>query len=469
MKRILIACSLVALLGAAPATAQVDLSRYVALGDSTTAGFTHGGLLDCYQLNSWPAVLARQGGVQDFELPLVSSPGLPQLLQLVHLEIIQGTPVPVIVPIGFEPGLPYNATLPRPYNDLGVPGATLFDMLFTTGDIINLLAGNTNNVMHDLILRFPALPGPGGQLVPTPAIAQAIGLDPTFVTVWIGGNDILGAILAATPIEGVTMTPVEIFGLLYPQALGALVTQTTADVVAFTVLDMVDSLPFVTAIPPLVEIPGMGIVPLQGTYGPLSIDSLVTAPAAELIAQGYGLPIPGSPPLPEDLNMITGQPGYVLRPQEIQIIKDRTAAFNQIIRDTAATLGVPVFDVNDFWHEAVDYGIHYGGMEFNSDFLVGGIVGFDGIHFQQMGDALLALDLIDFLNNELGADIDQINLADIVFSNPCAGPMAAPAKANNDVVFSKDAHDQLMKIFLRKLSTQTRPQPPMRRGGGRTR
>jgi len=446
MKQILIACSLVALLGAAPATAQVDLSRYVAIGDSTTAGFTHGGLLDCYQLNSWPAVLARQAGAQTFEAPLVSSPGLPPLLQLVQLDIVQGQPVPTIVPIGFEPGVPYNATYPLPYNNLGVPGATLFDMLFTTGDIMNLLAGNTNNAMHDLILRFPALP---------------------FVTMWIGGNDILGAILAATPIDGVTMTPVEIFGLLYPQALGALVTQTTADVVAFTVLDMVDSLPFVTSVPPLVEIPGMGIVPLQGTYGPLSIDSLVTVPAAELIAQGYGLPIPGSPPLPEDLNMVTGQPGYVLRPQEIQVIRNRTAAFNQIIRDTAAMLGVPVFDVNEFWHEAVDDGFHYGGMEFNSDFLVGGIVGFDGIHFQQMGDALLAVELIDFLNDELGADIDQINLADVFFSNPCAGQPNLPDKANNDVVFAKAAHDQLMKIFLRKLSTTARPEPPMRRGAGR--
>ncbi len=59
----------------------------------------------------------------------------------------------------------------------------------------------------------------------------------------------------------------------------------------------------------------------MGTKGPLTADSLVTLLAGGLIAQGYGLP--GGPPLPEDLNFLTGEPGYVLRPEEIEIIDDR--------------------------------------------------------------------------------------------------------------------------------------------------
>ena len=50
--------------------------------------------------------------------------------------------------------------------------------------------GNTENAMHDIILRFPVFPGTD---VPAPAIAQAIALNPSFVTMWIGSNDILGA------------------------------------------------------------------------------------------------------------------------------------------------------------------------------------------------------------------------------------------------------------------------------------
>ena len=69
------------------------------------------------------------------------------------------------------------AELPRPYNNLGVPGANVYDLLFTTGDIGNLIAGNQNNVMHDLILRFPQVQDPStGNLIDATALVQAIAL-----------------------------------------------------------------------------------------------------------------------------------------------------------------------------------------------------------------------------------------------------------------------------------------------------
>ena len=216
MKKTILMTCLVALLAAAPAMAQVDLSNYVALGDSLTAGFVSGALMDFYQDRSYPAVLAAQAGVSGFEQPLVSEPGFPPILELVHL-----VPAPVIQPVGLVPGLPVNAALPRPYNNLGVPGANLFDMVFATGDLNNLLAGNFDNAMNDLILRDGI----------HTALEQAISLQPTFITVGIGNNDVLGAVATATPIDGVTMTPVDIFEQLYNNAIGALVTNTTADIV----------------------------------------------------------------------------------------------------------------------------------------------------------------------------------------------------------------------------------------------
>ena len=66
MKRTILALSVVALLGAAPAGAQ-DLSNYVALGDSMIAGFAHLGLMDCYQERTWPALVAREAGVAEGE------------------------------------------------------------------------------------------------------------------------------------------------------------------------------------------------------------------------------------------------------------------------------------------------------------------------------------------------------------------------------------------------------------------
>jgi len=175
MKKIVLVVSVVALLGALPASAQLDFTRYVALGDSLTAGFTSGGLVDCYQMQSYPAVLAAQAGAANFQMPLISPPGIPAILELVSLE----GGVPTLVPAGNPAdAFPYNATYPAPYNNLGVPGATLYNLLFTTGDINNLLAGNTDNVMHDLILRIPQVLNPQtGQPMDFTALVQAIALD----------------------------------------------------------------------------------------------------------------------------------------------------------------------------------------------------------------------------------------------------------------------------------------------------
>jgi lysophospholipase L1-like esterase len=448
MKKTLVALSLVAFFTAAPATAQVDLSRYVALGDSGSAGFVSGSLMNFYQQRAFPALLAEQAGVSGFELPTVSEPGIPPILELVHL-----VPSPVIAPVApfEESGLPTNALFPGIYNNLAVPGATLYDMLFTTGDIYNLIAGNFDDPMHDLILRNGI----------NTALEQGIGLQPTFVTVWIGLNDILPTALTGTPIEGVTMTPVESFEMLYNNAIGALMTNTSADIVLINLPD-ITTMPFSTSVAPFVEIPGMGIVPLMGTNGPLSPDSLVTLPGGSLIAMGYGLP--GGPPLPEDLNFITQEPGYVLRPGEVETIDDRVAAFNQIIDDVADAYGLPVLDMNTAFAEIVaGDGPIFGGVELTADFLLGGIFSYDGIHPQRIGQALIAGQLIDLINAEYGADIPQLNMAEILFEGDWQTPGISPAAAKR-AVMSTDAHKELLKILVPKLKRSlTTRRPEVRR------
>ena len=94
MKKTIFALSLVALLAAAPAMAQVDLSNYVALGDSMTAGFASASMMDWYQDRSYPAVLAHQAGFDDFEQPYISQPGIGPIFELVSL-----APTPVIQPV----------------------------------------------------------------------------------------------------------------------------------------------------------------------------------------------------------------------------------------------------------------------------------------------------------------------------------------------------------------------------------
>ena len=75
------------------ADAQTNFTTYVSVGDSLAAGFESGSLVETHQNRSVPALIARQAGVQAFQQPLVSEPGIPPELTLVSL-----VPVPVIAP-----------------------------------------------------------------------------------------------------------------------------------------------------------------------------------------------------------------------------------------------------------------------------------------------------------------------------------------------------------------------------------
>ncbi len=440
MKKLLTLTCLVALLGATSATAQVSFERYVALGDSMTAGYASGSLHEFYQERSYPARLAAQAGATPFEQPLVGAPGMGPIMALVQL-----SPGPVILPSAAEPGAPLNAMLARPYDNLGIPGASLYDMLNSVGDINNLLAGNTDNVMHDMILR-------DGQY---PAIAQAIGLDPTFITMWIGNNDILSAAVMATALEGVTMTPLAMFEQQYMGALEALTTNTSADIVVFTIPD-VAVLPFVTAVAPYLDTP-IGQFPLLGPDGPLPPDTLLTLGAGGLLAQGIGVPVElggTGLPLPDDMEIIGYEvvPGVILRPDEVATIRERVNAFNDIIVAAAATYGASVFDFNGLFTGIHQRGWEMSGIALNTGFLAGGLFSYDGVHAQNLGYGVITYELIDFINAEFGANIPQLNMAEIFVEGNHDAPMMDPIAADK-VLFSAAAFDQLQEIFPVNLPT----------------
>ncbi len=450
MKKTLFILTLAALLGAVPASAQVDFTRYVALGDSLTAGYVSGALAEPFQERSYPAMFAYNAGVTTFEMPLVSMPGIGSFGTMLELNGL--VPAPAIAPMPGLPGSPINAEYPAPYNNLGVPGSNTYDFLNTTGDIMNLAAGNLDNVMHDLILRFPYAEGPAGP-IPATAVVQAIALDPTFVTFWMGNNDILGAAIYATPIDGVTMTPIPIFEQLYGQALGALATMTSAEIVVMN-LPYATALPYVTTVSNYITIPDVGTVQLMGEDGPIGDDDYITLGASSLIAQGYGLP--GFPPLPENIDPATGAPGVILRAEEAAIISERYDVYNQIIAATAANFGVSVIDANALFDDLDAHGWTLGGVTLDTGFLQGGIFSYDGIHPQNIGYAWVASGLIDFVNEHYGMSIPQVNMEQVLCHGGCAGQGVPPGTDPSKVLFTDAAQEGLMRLFPANLPT---PEP----------
>src|SRR5205814_3214399 len=63
-------------------TGAADFSRYVAVGNSLTAGYRSGGLLDIFEDEAYPVLVARQAGLPPLRHPRVAAPGYPPVLEL---------------------------------------------------------------------------------------------------------------------------------------------------------------------------------------------------------------------------------------------------------------------------------------------------------------------------------------------------------------------------------------------------
>jgi lysophospholipase L1-like esterase len=410
---------LVAGLTAAPALAQdtgsADFSSYVALGDSLTQGFSNGGVFEGVQVNSYPALIARQAGVGgSFEQPTVSAPGIPGLLQLQSL-------VPLVVAPAQGNGQPTNLMLPRPYNNLAVSG-------FDTRDVLVTLTGNP---IIDITLR-----GLG------PAIGQALALQPTFATVWLGNNDALAAATSGV-VNDQTLTPLVQFEMDYRQVVGAL-AQAGAQVVVANIPN-VTAIPFVTTLPPVLVDPATQQpvlvngqpVPLIGV-NPATDRVLLSAQAA--LALGFGIPVAlggNGMPLPDEV---------VLSGNEIATISARIDGFNNIVQQVAGEIGAPVVDINGFFEDVVQNGLEIGGVGYDVSFLTGGIFSYDGVHPTPFGYAVVANQFIDAINEGFDADIEPVDLFPFVFG-PDGAAGATLTVPPQGFTFTPEAAAQVVNLF----------------------
>ncbi len=151
-------------------------ARYVALGNSITAGFQSGGINDSTQVQSYANLLAARMHTP-FTIPLLSRPGCPPPLVNIFTHPVVGPPLPPQLPCALRK----KQSVTAPFlNNVAVPGAAVEDILS------NLSTASNPNTLTTILL---------GGLTQTQAMLRA---NPTFVTVWIGNNDVLGAATDAT-------------------------------------------------------------------------------------------------------------------------------------------------------------------------------------------------------------------------------------------------------------------------------
>jgi hypothetical protein len=402
-----------------------NFTTYVAVGNSLVAGYADGALYKTGQSYSTPNIIAGQlqlAGSGAFVQPVVNSeygvdfPGSGPRLVLGYPTACDGTvslgPVPYIG--AKEPVAPVGYRV----NNLGIPGAKSFHMLFPGYASYN-----------PYYARFASAAGN--------AVVQEIApLNPTFFTMWLGDNDVLSYALSGG--VGDTITSPAFFGNAMGGVLQALTANGAKGVIA--TIPNVTTIPFFTTVPynginltrqSLVDSVNNAmatIYHLPFTYqlglNPFLVEDptapyyfkvrqmkkgelvLLTVPQDSMKCYGMGI-----------ISRINFAPWgipskYVLTEDEISNINNATVAYNQIITTQLAPLfKVGVVDMNAKLKE-LQSGIIWDGIKMNTTFVTGGAFSLDGVHLNPRGCALAANYFIDAINLQYGSTIPRANITD---------------------------------------------------------
>ncbi len=436
-----------------PSTGTADFSTFVALGNSLTAGYQSNSLYQEAQEYSYPNLIANQVGTE-FVQPLISDPGIPGKLYVDELVYQDGVLANVVLSQSTGNGTPLNSDYGSAFNNLGVPGSILFHLPDETG-----AGAASGNVYFNIVMRSTAF---GESLM-----KQAINKNPTFITLWIGNNDVLGyATSGGTSGTDATMTmPTDpaVFTQLYTILVSQL-NATGAKIVTANIPD-VKAIPFFTTVGPKVSLSlsaamqaNPNIVGLFYQKNGETVASGIATPT-DLATGNILMTLRGSeyaaylgqatdkfytdngitPPAGIDTNQPFGfhpqnpwPDVFTLDADEQAIVASHTSSFNTTIANvTSQTAGVEMVDIHSFFNtiHALDgtaAGYVVDGISFKTTFLTGNIFSLDGVHPTSQGYAIVANEFIKVINDKFGASIPEINVATIPNSITIAKTVKIP-------------------------------------------
>ena len=399
-----------------------NFSRYIAVGNSLTAGYADGGLYLAGQQNSYPSIIAKQmqsvgGGT--FTQPLFSTAQAngSGYLQLTGFTT-SGSPIttPVTTNLAIRGILPVpgfgNVTLYTKYtgdiNNYGVPGIKLLHITYAP-------YGNLNGY-YERLLPGDASVSPNSTTYLDFSTAKPF----TFFSNWLGNNDALG--YATSGGAGDVLTDENTFSQLY-QLLISRLTANGAKGVVGTIPD-VTSVPYFNTITVPALLAGVqkaapaakaifinALVPGTTSYAPRAATAadliVLTFPTSKLgqpVSTPYGmLPYGLTPYSPVDNQ-------YVLDQAEVALTQEHVLSFNATIKSVAAANGLAVFDAYTFLNNVKANGLVENGVSLNSSYISGGIFSLDGVHLTPRGYAIVANEFIKAINSKYNASIP---LADI--------------------------------------------------------
>ena len=293
--------------------------RYVSLGNSITAGFQSGGILESTQLEAYPVLLAAKANAR-FGIPALNPPGCPPLLV---------APLSTTRTDTTACGLRTFAR-PDPIQNLAVPGAN-------TGHLSDPIG--TGTTLNTLIL--------GGR-TQLGAMADA---DPSLVSVWIGNNDALGAALSGNTAA---LTPLATFQSEYDEIVDAILATDAQDAILIGAVNPMIGAPalqpgaYFWALPDTLPLSPTDTLffDVSDNCAPFDMTGTPNPLAARLISFiGVGNALAaGERPL--TINCVDGvriggafQPGFILDEEEQSALSARIVAFNAYIEQQADANG----------------------------------------------------------------------------------------------------------------------------------
>lgn len=370
----------------------LDLSSYVALGDSYSAGYVDGALGRETQVESLPAILAQQfalAGGGAFKQPLMpegKSIGGTAIdeqgtlngyfqLQVVNQQL---TPVPTVGDMEVFGDIVGDQ---GPFNNMAVPGAKashLLTPLFSTPEVGN-----------PYFVRFASNPGQSSVL------SDALRAQPTFFSLWIGGNDVLTSAIAGGSDD---ITPPQEFAAYINLLMEALAAEGRPGVIAN--IPSIEALPYFSFVG--TQLPTAIAVEDPAEEAGLRVllsGEKVLLPALQLLGAGYGTL---EKPLPAK---------YFLSRDELNDISLAIAGYNEVIAEAAAEHNLALVDMHGMM-ERLKTGMMVDGNNYSSTFISGQVLSLDGIHATPRGYAIIANEFIRAINAKYQAAIPLVNVND---------------------------------------------------------
>ena len=174
--------------------------RYVSMGNSLTMGIQSGGINDSTQRGAYPVLVAEKMGGAPFYYPSLNMPGCPPPYTNIFLNQRVGGATSTGTTCLFR-----SPVIPPYLSNVAVTSAKVIDMLQN-----GPAPGTNSNALTQLVL--------GGRT----QVRAMMDARPTFATLWIGNNDVLGAVLATNSGDITLITPVATLQTQYRAVLDSI-------------------------------------------------------------------------------------------------------------------------------------------------------------------------------------------------------------------------------------------------------